>query len=115
MNTLIKNLANQKVYDTIIALIYDESRRYQEKNNGNFRNTLTHVLGGFGEMVSTSIQDPLFCLEVEANIFKVEQIVNTCYMGKRSTAYIQLKNLMKRFENDNITVEVPADKMFYRM
>lgn len=114
-NVLIKDLVNEETYNTIVDYIYDYSREAQRGNNCDYRKTLSDILDGYVEMVKTNSQDPLFFTEVIANVYTLNRVVSSCYQGKRSTAYIQLKNLLKNYEKDSIFVEIPSDAIFYRM
>ncbi len=115
VNDLIKDLANEDTYNTIVDYIYDYSRESQRKNGYDYRKTLSEILDGYVEMVRSNSHDALFFAKVVANVDTLNRIVSSCYQGKRSTAYTQLKNLLKRYENDSIFVEIPSNAFFYRM
>ena len=114
-NSLIRNLINEETYNTIVGYIYDYSRLAQRNNGCDYRKTLSEILDGYQEMVKENSLDVLFFAEVVANIDVLNRVVSSYYQGKRSTAYTQLKNLLKRYETDSIFVEVPSDSVFYRM
>lgn len=114
-NVLIRNLANEETYNTIVGFIYDYSREAQRENGCDYRKTLSEILDGYVEMVKTNSLDALFFAEVIANVDTLDRVVSSCYQGKRSTAYIQLKKLLNRYEKDSIFVETPQDSIFYRM
>ena len=114
-NVLIKNLANEATYNTIVGYIYDNSREVQRNNGCDYRKTLSEILDDYAEMVKSSSHDVLFLAEMLSNVITLNRIVSSCYQGKRSTAYTQLKNLLKRYEKAPIFVEIPADAFFYRM
>lgn len=114
-NVLIRNLANEETYNTIVGFIYDYSREAQRENGCDYRKTLSKILDGYVEMVKTNSLDALFFAEVIANVDTLDRVVSSCYQGKRSTAYIQLKKLLNRYEKDSIFVEIPQDSIFYRM
>lgn len=112
---LIKNLVNEKTYNTIVGYIYEYSREKQRENNCDYRKTLSIILDGYLEMVTSNCHDSLFFSEVIANVEKLKKIVTNCYQGKRSTAFTQLKSLLKRYETESIFVEIPTEAIFYRM
>ena len=114
-NVLIKNLVNEETYDTIVGFIYDYSTEVQRENGCDYRKTLSDILDGYLEMVKSNNHDALFNAEVIANVYTLNRVVLSCYQGKRSTAYTQLKNLLKRYEKDSIFVEIPQGTIFYRM
>ena len=117
-NVLIRKLVNEETYNTIVGYIYDYSKDRQRENGCNYRKTLSEILDGYVEMVKNktiNTMDPLFFAEVIANVDTLKRIMTSCYQGKRSTAYIQLKKLFNRYEKDSIFVEIPHDSIFYRM
>lgn len=114
-NVLIRDLVNEETYNTIVDFIYDYSREAQRNNGCDYRKTFSEILDGYVEMVKSNSHDALFFAEVVANVDMLNRIVSSCYQGKRSTAYTQLKNLLKRYEKDSIFVEIPSDAIFYRM
>lgn len=114
-NVLIRNLVNEETYNTIVDYIYDYSREAQRKNGCDYRKTLSEILDGYVEMVKNSTIDSLFFAEVIVNVDTLNRVVSSCYQGKRSTAYAQLKKLLKRYEKYSIFVEIPQDTIFYRM
>ena len=114
-NLLIKDLVNEETYNTVVGYIYDYSREVQDENNCDYRKTLSDILDGYVELVRNNSYDTLFFAEVVANVYMLNRVVTSCYQGKRSTAYIQLKNLLKRYEKESIFVEIPTDAIYYRM
>ena len=114
-NVLIRNLVNEETYNTIVDYIYNYSREAQRKNGCDYRKTLSEILNGYVEMVKFNSNDMLFFAEVVVNVDILNRVLSSCYQGKRSTAYTQLKNLLKRYETDSIFVEIPFDSIFYRM
>ena len=114
-NVLIRDLVNDETYNVIVDYIYNYSREAQRNNGCDYRKTLSEILDGYQEMVKENSSDVLFFAEVVANIDVLNRVVSSCYQGKRSTAYTQLKNLLKRYEKDSIFVEIPSDSIFYRM
>lgn len=114
-NSLIKDLVNEDTYNVIVDFIYNYSREAQRNNGCDYRKTLSEILDGYVEMVKSNNHDVLFFAEVIANVDTLERLIASCYQGKRSTAYTQLKNLLKRYETDSIFVEIPSDSIFYRM
>ena len=114
-NVLIRDLVNEETYNVIVDYIYNYSRESQRENGCDYRKTFSEILGGYQEMVKENSNDALFFAEVVANIEMLERLISNCYQGKRSTAYSQLKNLLKRYEKDSIFVEIPYDSIFYRM
>ena len=112
---LIRKLVNEETYNTIVGFIYDYSREAQRKNSCDYRKTLSEIMDGYVEMVHSSSSDALFFAEVVANVDILNRVVSNCYQGKRSTAYIQLKKLLNRYEKDSIFFEIPQDAVFYRM
>ena len=114
-NVLIRKLVNEDTYNTIVDFIYDYSRDALRKNGCDYRKTLSEILDGYVEMVKSNTFDALFFAEVVANVDILNRVVSSCYHGKRSTAYAQLKNLLKRYEKDSIFVEIPQEAVFYRM
>jgi hypothetical protein len=96
-NVLIRKLVNEETYNTIVGYIYDYSKDRQRENGCNYRKTLSEILDGYVEMVKNktiNTMDPLFFAEVIANVDTLKRIMTSCYQGKRSTAYIQLKKLL---------------------
>ncbi len=114
-NILIRDLVNEETYNTIVGFIFDYSRKLQRNNEYDYRKTLSEILDGYVEMVESNNHDVLFFAEVVSNVNILKRLVSSCYQGKRSTAYTQLKSLLKRYEKDSIFVEIPADAIFYRM
>ena len=114
-NVLIRDLVNEETYNVIVDYIYNYSRESQRENGCDYRKTLSEILGGYQEMIKENSNDALFFAEVVANIDTLERLITSCYQGKRSTAYTQLKNLLKRYEKDSIFAEIPSDAIFYRM
>lgn len=114
-NILIKDLVNEETYNTIVGYIYNYSRETQRKNGCDFRKTLSEILDGYVEMVKNNSHDVFFLSEVISNVDTLNRVVSSCYQGRRSTAYIQLKSLLKTYETDSIFVEIPSDAIFYRM
>ena len=112
---LIKDLVNKETYNTIVGYIYDYSKEAQHENNCDYRKTLSEILDGYLEMVSSNCSDSIFFAEVTANVERLKRIVLSCYQGKRSTAYSQLKNLFKSYETDSIFAKIPSEAIFYRM
>lgn len=111
-NVLIRDLVNEETYNTIVDYIYNFSREAQRNNGCDYRKTLSEILAGYQEMVKENCLDVLFFAEVVANIDILNRVVSSCYQGKRSTTYTQLKNLLKRYETDSIFVEIPSDTIF---
>ena len=114
-NSLIRDLINEETYNVIVDYIYDYSREVQRENGSDFRKTLSEIFDGYIEMINSNSYDVLFFAEVIANVDTINRVITSCYQGKRSTAYIQLKNLLKRYEKDSIFIEIPVDSIFYRM
>ncbi len=114
-NVLIRDLVNEETYNEIVDFIYNYSREAQRENGCDYRKTLSEILGGYVEMVKSNSNDALFFAEVVANVDMLERLITNCYQSKRSTAYTQLKNLLKRYETDSIFAEIPSDSIFYRM
>lgn len=114
-NALIKDLVNEETYNTIVGYIYDYSRESQHNNGCDYRKTLSEILSGYQEMVKENSHGVLFFAEVVTNIDTLNRIVTSCYQGRRSTAYTQLKSLLKSYETDSIFVEIPSNSIFYRM
>jgi len=114
-NVLIRNLVNEETYNDIVGFIYNYSREAQRNNGCDYRKTLSEIFDGYVEIIKSNCLDALFLAEVVANVYMLEILVKSCYQGKRSTAYIQLKKLLKRYETDSIFVEIPSGSIFYRM
>ena len=114
-NVLIRKLVNEDTYNTIVDFIYDYSREALRENGCDYRKTLSEILDGYVEMVKSNTFDALFFAEVVANVDILNRVVSSCYHGKRSTAYAQLKKeaVFYRMRVCDLRKEIKRKELFH--
>ena len=106
--------ADEEIYDKIIGLINNGSVEIQEKNNSDFRKTLTECLRLYEEIVIDTYNDTNIHALLHKICINIKDIVTAVYEGLHNRAYTKLQNLLTQY-NDNLYFTLPVDTELYRM
>ena len=104
----------EQVYDKIVELIYSESIKKHEKNNSDFRATLSSCLKSYVSIIETTTLDKDKVKEVGDICFKIKDTIASSYSGLHNQAYSRIQNLLNKHA-DLFLVEVYENSEFYRM
>lgn len=106
---------DEEIYDHIIWIFEHGCEVYQKKYDDDFPKVLDACLNEYLRIVNDEAQpDGLFFAKVANNRHYMSRIVCSYLQGRYSTAYTQLKNVLK--SNDDLYVtEITKDELYYRM
>ena len=110
---MLKNI-DEELYDHIKWILTNSSEDYQKKYDNDFRKVLEACLKEYMGLLKEVVIDILFYAKVVNNCHYMNRIVKSYYQGRHSTAFTQLKNVLKS-NHDLYVTEVPSGENFYRM
>lgn len=113
MGVLFKNI-DEELYDHILWILSHSCENYQKKYDDDFRKVLNACLTEYLSLVKEVMIDFLFYARVVANCDYMNRIVRSYLQGRHSTAFAQLKNVLKS-NADLYVTEVGTGDLFYRM
>ena len=111
---MLQNI-DEEIYDHIIWILEHRCEEYQKKYNDDFLKVLDACLNDYLDIVKDEVQpDVIFFAKVANNRHYMSKVVRSYLLGRHSTAYTQLKNVLK--SNDDLYVtEIAKDELYYRM
>lgn len=106
---------DEEIYDHIIWILEHRCEEYQKKYDDDFPKVLDACLNEYLNILKDEMQpDVIFFAKVANNRHYMSRIVRSYLQGRHSTAYTQLKNILK--SNDDLYVtEITKDELYYRM
>lgn len=108
-----KNI-DEEVYDQILWILSRSCEEFQKKYDDNFQKVLEACINEYIGIVKEVIVDFFFFTKVVNNCHYMNRIVKSHLQGRHSTAFTQLRNILK--ENaDLYVIEVQEGDVFYRM
>ena len=109
------NTIDEEIYDHIIWIQEHSCEEYQNHYNNDFLKVLEACLSEYMNILNNEVKpDSIFSAKVANNSRYMSRIVKSYMQGRYSTAYTQLKNILK--SNDDLYVtEISKDELFYRM
>ncbi len=110
---MLKNI-DEELYDHILWILSHRCEEYQNEYNDNFRKVLEACLQEYMGLVKDVTIDLLFYAKVTYNCHYMNRIVKSYLQGRHSTAFAQLKNVLKS-NTDLYVTEVLKEELFYRM
>ena len=113
MNVKFKNI-DEELYDHIIWILTHRCEEYQNKYDDDFRKVLDACLNEYISIVKEITIDVFFFAKIVSNCDYMSRIVKSYFQGRHSTAFTQLKNILKNNSNLYVT-EVQTGELFYRM
>ena len=113
MGVVFKNI-DEELYDKILWILSNSCEDYQKKYDDDFRKVLNACLKEYMSLVKEVTIDIFFYAKVVSNCDYMNRIVKSYLQGRHSTAFTQLKNILKS-NADLYTTEVQAGELFYRM
>lgn len=106
---------DEEIYDHIIWILEHICEEYQKQYNDDFPKVLDACLDEYLVILKNEIDtDLIFFATVANNRHYMSRIVKSYLQGRHSTAYTQLKNVLKS-NNDLYVTEVVKDEEYYRM
>ncbi len=105
---------DEELYDHILWILSNSCSRYQEQFEDDFRKVIEACQKEYLELIGEVTQDSLYFARVANNSHYMNKIVASYLKGRHSTAYAQLKNVLKS-NADLYSTEVNAGELFYRM
>lgn len=105
---------DEELYDHILDILSLRSSEYQDKYADDFRKVLTACLKEYIAMVKDVTIDLFFYAQVVSNCDYMNRIVRSYMQGRHSTAFSQLKNVLKS-NKDLYVTEIPPGELFFRM
>lgn len=105
---------DEKLYNKILWILGHGCEKYQEDYQDDFRKVLDACLMEYLSLVKMLTEDLLFFNRVAYNCHYMNRIVKSYYQGRHSTAFTQLKNVLKS-NSDLYWTVVSAGDLFYRM
>lgn len=105
---------DEELYDRIVGIIYLNSLDYQKKFDNDFRKVLDACLNDYLGLIKEHFVDIFYYAQVVINCDYMNRIVKSFLQGRHSTAFKQLKNVLKE-NNDMFVVDIDANETFYRM
>ena len=106
---------DEKLYDRILWILSHSCEGFQKEYDDNFQKVLDACLKEYLRLVKEVIgNDLLFFAKVADNCHYMNRIVKSYLQGRHSTAYTQLKNILKS-NSDLYVTEVQKNELFYRM
>ncbi|MBO4427589.1 MAG: RES domain-containing protein [Bacteroidales bacterium] len=111
---MIFKKVDEELYDHIVWILSKGCEGYQHKYNNDFRKVLDACLDEYLRLVREATLDMLFYAKVVYNCGYMNRIVKSYMQGRHSTAFMQLKNVLK-INSELYITEVPAGEFFYRM
>ena len=91
---MLKNI-DEELYDHIKWILTNSSEDYQKKYDNDFRKVLEACLKEYMGLLKEVVIDILFYAKVVNNCHYMNRIVKSYYQGRHSTAFTQLKNVLK--------------------
>jgi len=110
---MLKNI-DEELYDHILWILSHSCEEYQRKYNDNFLKVLGACLDEYMGLTKEVIGDIVFWARVTYNCHYMMRIAKSYLQGRHSTAFTQLKNVLKS-NSDLYITEVQKDELFYRM
>ena len=106
---------DEEIYDHIVWILERGCSEFQEKYDDDFLKVLDACMNEYLRILKDEVQpDMIFFAKVANNRHYMSRIVRSYLQGRHSTAYTQLKNILK--SNDDLYVtEIAKDELFYRM
>ena len=109
----MENEKDRVLFESILRILSSLCEVYQNKYDDDFRKVLRFCLQEYADLVE-KMEDPDIYERVSRNCHYMRRIVRSFYQGRHSTAYIQLKNILKEDYKLFVT-DIPAGELFYRM
>ena len=113
MGSMFKNI-DEELYDGVLWILSNSCEDYQKKYDDDFRKVLSACLKEYMSLVKEVTIDIFYYAKVVNNCDYMNRIVKSYLQGRHSTAFTQLKNILKS-NADLYTTEVQAGELFYRM
>jgi hypothetical protein len=105
---------NKDLYDHILWILSHGCEEFQQRHNDNYQKVLEACLNEYVGIVKEVINDLFYLARVTSNCHYMNRIVKSHLQGRHSTAFTQLKNVLK--DNADLYVtEVQVGELFYRM
>lgn len=106
---------DEEIYDHIIWILEHSCEEYQKKYDDDFPKVLDACQNEYLRILKDEVDpDMIFYTKVANNSNYMRRIVRSYLQGRHSTAYTQLKNVLK--SNDELYVtEIAKDELYYRI
>lgn len=106
---------DEEIYDHIIWILEHSCEEYQKKYDDDFPKVLYACLNEYLCILKNEVKpDMRFFAKVANNRNYMRRIVRSYLQGRHSTAYTQLKNVLKS-NNDLYVTEIAKDELYYRI
>ena len=106
---------DEEIYDHIVWILERSSEEYQKKYSDDFPKVLDRCLRDYLSILKDEVEaDDALYAKAKSNKDYMCRIVKSYMQGRHSTAYTQLKNVLKSNGDLYLTV-VKKDETFYRM
>lgn len=111
----ITDNSDVELYRGIVDILQHSCEKYQKEFNDDYPKVLDACLDDYLKLIPSSfVFDLVFFAKIANNRHYMSRIVRSYLQGKHSTAFTQLKNILK--SNDDLYVtEIGQGELFYRM
>lgn len=110
---MLRNI-DKNIYDSILKILSHNCEKYQENFTYDFPKVLEACLKEYMELLGKNTIDIIFFTKVANNCHYMNRIVKSYMQGRHSTAFTQLKNILKSNSDLYVAVILPGE-CFYRM
>lgn len=105
---------DEELYDNILSILSRRCEEYQQKYDNDFQKVLDSCLMEYLSLVKGVVIDIVFFARVANNCHYMNRIVKSYLQGRHSTAFSQLKNVLKSNAGLYVT-SIESGEFFYRM
>ena len=111
----ITNNSDSELYKGIVNILQHSCEKYQKEYDDDYPKVLDACLDDYLKLIPPSLPyDIFFLAKIANNRHYMSRIIKSYLQGKHSTAFTQLKNILK--SNDDLYVtEIGSGELFYRM